>query len=1319
MSKTKNPKIALMGIMLACAVLLSVVFIAPAKASAAEPEDVVMAWSDTADMVKKEVAGKQAIATGDGWGGMLKIFKADKNYDAKAIADTNKGAFTFWFHVGDLKTLNRYHRLTAWNLDVCCKVDYTDSNKYSFNLCEVAKELRLGWNKVILPFETAAEKNSMNWSTVRTLRINQDGGNISGGENVVAFADFGFTVTDSTKMIVEEGVKYALELDSAKEIKNLGDVSASIPAYKEIEKDGDNALTIYANNIGGYLASVEFKQSVNVAEINGSTALSVWMYFEAEKDVNKYSYFNLDICSGVPTNQDFEYSDSYKYTFGISSAFSMCKVGWNQIIVPFSVLTAGDKAADMDWSNVRGMRLNVGGSNPVQGGIANLEIIQSKYTELTVVGYVPPVIEKDPVNTYVDCGGDSGLHILGCDEACLGGTLETEEGYHKEGTGAIKFTGCGTSGSAYTFEPTINLDGFKTVTFWLYLDNAANFKSMADGQLELRSDGGSDDNEIHWGLKDLALKDGWNYVRLELENAIVGKVDLKRINYMKIYFVGIPSDKACTAIFDDFHAHKDSVVIESFDTPVNNLPGVVAGRPGSTGNANNASGQGWTNRAPFDDRTVDIAGFDKISFWVYCKDELAAEKIEGTEIELSSSGQCDKDEIAFFLPKGLKVGWQEVIFDVSSGKKTGNPDLTAINFLGFVKTGLPLITVYFDDLTAYDSKYAPESVTPIEKKRVVTCDNVSSGVFDGLTVDNDEFKEGVGALTTAENGYNYTKLNAKFAAVNTGLELSGAHELGLAMWVYISDASKVSAVNVALSSSDTDGKFELQWTKNAGLKDGWNWLTFKASDATRIGGVIDLSDVKRVTVSMTAADETPVPVTIKLDCVMLVDSTIDGAFDEVNEKRELNPINEVRLDNCETAWTGAKTNEADKKQGYASVELSKELNTTASVTASKEVLSGATDLLIQNVRKSNELGVTLWVYVEDVSKLDSVKLNIATDSAGKLEWTLANLKNGWNWVALKATEGVLTGTVNADNIKIVSVTVAGKAAETNYEAFKVLVDRISLVNYAVAANLAEPEDESVTRKPIQEKIIIDCDRTTGTIFNGNKVDKEDFRYSTGCVYTSGNGYALNATDLEIGKTDLTKDTLVLAFWVWIEDPELFKASGANSQVELGSKNNWDEEEIFWDMKIWTKDLKAGWNWVALKGADAEVSGGMPDFDSLKHFRVYVNNVVQSTLKIDRITLGHIGNAKLFDEPDWENEKADSGIFKGPNANAAENSTYIEVDFDNGAESFKVIETVTKTEKTGGCKSEINTRDSLFAIIAIAILLLSVATSAIIKRKRNS
>ncbi len=1258
-------------------------------------EDVAVGIAASEDMIKatETIENVEYVTySSTGWGGYAKVLTLDKKYDLSAIANSGKGAMSFYFRIEDESLLDFYRKKAdsdGWNIDVSSGDVYSDKYKFSFKINPVFADCSVGWNKIVIPFETANEKNSMDWSNVYTIRLNCTGFGIASGNNV-SFAGITFGLSDETAMTVSSKPQDVV----LKSASLSGSITMTIESG---EADGKTFEAYYANGVGGYVVVSELDKTYDATKViaTGKAALAFRFYFKDEDSLAKYktvSNWCIDVSCGDT------YSDSAKYSFNIADAFSMCKVGWNRVFIPVEL--AAEKN-NMDWSRVKFLRFNSTGSGlgaATWTGIGDVSIVTSNYTELTVEGYEKPEPEDDK-NYREACEADSGLHLEGFEESFGDGVLETGKGMFRQGNGALRLTGQGTAGTGKKLAHTFNLTGYDAISFDLYTDSAARFLAMADGQLEMTSSGSKNDaNEYHWLLKNLTLKDGWNRVTLKFADAEKsGEVDITKIDYINFYFVGLP--ESVTVIFDDLHAHKtEGTVIESFDGGFSTYVEVVSGK---VGNATNMSGQGWITRTKID--TVDIADADMLAMWVYCGDEITIKSVGDTEIELSSSGTCDTNEIAFFLPNNMKIGWNYLTFPIAEMKKTGGDcDLTAINFLGVVKPGLPFVNIYFDDLRAIENRYVnPERVEPIGKKIILPCDKLVSGVFEGLTVDDEIAKEGVASLTT--NGKNKDEiLTATFAPVKTGLSLAGDKELGYTFWLYVDQASKLKSAQVELSSSEDCDSFELEWNLDLSkLTDGWNWITLRASDAQRIGGVIDLDAIVRTRLILFGNDQ---PMTIKLDCFQIVDSTLEGAFDKVETKVVLNPITATEENVCDSAWDNATTDETLKKEGYNSINLTnKDLQET--VAATTTVSYGKTDLLITGYKTNNRFGASFWLYVKDNTAIASVVFAVQAGE-GSVMWTLGTLENGWNWIVLDVKDATVEGTADADNITALALVVtAAKDGDANRN-FSVNIDRVKMINAAVESNYDEPADESLSRNYVQEKVIIDCNEVGGTTFIGNTVDKGDFRYGSGSVTTSGNGYALNATDLTIEKTDLTKETFVLALWVWIENPDWYNAEGVNSQVEISSSNSYDVNELNWDFAAIAKTLQKGWNWVVLKGVDGEITGGMPDFDNLCRFRIYVNNISESTLKIDRVTIGYIGNEAILNAPDWEKELDNAGQYKGPNSKQAENGLYMDFDVDAEAKSFTAKETVTAE---GGCQSSAEAAGALF-VCAIA------AAATFLKRK---
>ena len=170
-------------------------------------EDVAVGIAASEDMIKatETIENVEYVTySSTGWGGYAKVLTLDKKYDLSAIANSGKGAMSFYFRIEDESLLDFYRKKAdsdGWNIDVSSGDVYSDSYKYSFKINPVFADCSVGWNKIVIPFATANEKNSMDWSNVYTIRLNCTGFGIAGGNNV-SFAGITFGLSDETAMTV-------------------------------------------------------------------------------------------------------------------------------------------------------------------------------------------------------------------------------------------------------------------------------------------------------------------------------------------------------------------------------------------------------------------------------------------------------------------------------------------------------------------------------------------------------------------------------------------------------------------------------------------------------------------------------------------------------------------------------------------------------------------------------------------------------------------------------------------------------------------------------------------------------------------------------------------------------------------------------------------------------------------------------------------------------------------------------------------------------------------------------------------------------------
>lgn len=945
----------------------------------------------------------------------------------------------------------------------------------------------------------------------------------------------------------------------------------------------------------------------------------------------------------------------------------------------------------------------------------------------------------------------TGIHIEGFDDTTdskiwtvhtdPAHTVTTNKDHVKQGDGAFRTQGQGISDGAWQLASNVDLSGADSITFWLYLENAASFNNMADGQLVLSDRQNVDAAKIRWSLKGQNFVDGWQKVNFKIDEAAkaeAGNLDITQIAYCRIYFVGIA--EICTAIFDDLHAnYTNGIQIAGFNSSDTVITGAqitddtnyIKEGDGALFTQGGGIAPGAYNLPSL----VDISKCDAIAFWLYL--ENAANFNNMTDGQLvfsdlvleSDGGSIDSQKIYWPLKgNGFVDGWNYVVFNIADATKEGNTvDLSKIASFRLYFVGLPIdpadptthVKAVFDDVRAIETQFIPEEVEPIDLYTITDADSIIGGVFNGMSQAYEGHKQGISCLTGSVTSENKT-LTAQFSAVESGLsKTAGENELGLSFWLYIEDTAKAGEVSVALSSGATLGSFELKWTLS-GLQNGWNWVAVKASEANETN-VVDMNSLQRLSISFGASES----VAVKLDRVRIYNTTLVSSWNTQPDESEavvLNPVDELRVSSLDTisstVFDGAKVETQNHKEGVGAAILS---GTTAKTISGLSL--GKTDLLAADATPVNEFGITLWLHVPAGFAYDSFTIAIGSSAFGaagyensgriKFEVSVSDLNEGWNWLVLKASDAVeISSDFNANGIDWFLIQANGSAdSEYTY-----MVDRVSVVNVAVDSATAQPPaSEKLTRNPISGKIIINCDTSDGVTFSGNPVDTSDRREGKGSVKTEGAGFQLEAKYLEIGKTDLTKETLVLCMWVYIDDPTAFDSDKVNGQFELSSSNSFDQNEINWSIGkqgvIDFSSLSAGWNWIVLKGENGSISGGAPDYDALDYFRLYLNGSTYTIFKMDRVTLTNVFDADSYAEPDWENELFGGGgddNFKGSNSKYADD-VYLETSIEGDA-----FDTVITVEQNSGCKSSIT-----YSALAASVIVICGVTALLAFTNRKS
>lgn len=199
------------------------------------------------------------------------------------------------------------------------------------------------------------------------------------------------------------------------------------------------------------------------------------------------------------------------------------------------------------------------------------------------------------------------------------------------------------------------------------------------------------------------------------------------------------------------------------------------------------------------------------------------------QIEIGSNGIFDDEECAWIFGQfELRNGWQTLDLSLPEGNYIGGLRRKNINWFRFYhlhEFNGPT-TVKFDEIRFY------------YKTMVESCDDIAGWQSAGaLTLDETDCQEGEGSVATV-NGASGLRLQKTWGRIIVPTPLASGH---FQFWLYVSDASAFNGVDnqVEIGSGGKADANELNW-KLPTLRDGWNKVDLKLSDATAAGGDIDL-----------------------------------------------------------------------------------------------------------------------------------------------------------------------------------------------------------------------------------------------------------------------------------------------------------------------------------------------------------------------------------------------------------------------------------------------------------------------------------------------
>lgn len=228
----------------------------------------------------------------------------------------------------------------------------------------------------------------------------------------------------------------------------------------------------------------------------------------------------------------------------------------------------------------------------------------------------------------------------------------------------------------------------------VFVEGCENIIGFSDGNaggasIELCSGGICDNEERSWNTLDYIDKDGTYIIAVDLDEyaaeASTDNIpfDITRVNYMRIYFF-VGDDPVKFAVdWIGFGNEGDSATLEQFNTTLD-TSAIVVGNPKNwtefTGEGE--SGDPVQVSASRVENPLDISQYSYMFIHIYVQNAGAHNGSSGGQIELTSSGNCDVEELGFSrgFAWELDEGWNYLKVSLDSGYSDGKYDNTKLSY---------------------------------------------------------------------------------------------------------------------------------------------------------------------------------------------------------------------------------------------------------------------------------------------------------------------------------------------------------------------------------------------------------------------------------------------------------------------------------------------------------------------------------------------------------------------------------------------------------------------------------------------------------------
>jgi hypothetical protein len=222
-----------------------------------------------------------------------------------------------------------------------------------------------------------------------------------------------------------------------------------------------------------------------------------------------------------------------------------------------------------------------------------------------------------------------------------------------------------------------------------------------------------------------------------------------------------------------------------------------------------------------------------LQFSLFVSDVTKFSASEG-QFEITSSGGPDTDEYSWSTGSvNLRNGWNNVTLRMSGAGKSGNPDLSAINFFRYYKfiNAGESVVIKIDNIR-FTKGYTGSDL--IGAHIFNNADQTTGWTgTDALQADNGNRILGSGSVSKTGSGTDWFVYNAPAPFNSTVSEVEGL----VKFWLYVSDVTKFSgAGSIVFSSSGQQGVNEYRWNlASQKLLNGWNHVFLRFSEAAKQG----------------------------------------------------------------------------------------------------------------------------------------------------------------------------------------------------------------------------------------------------------------------------------------------------------------------------------------------------------------------------------------------------------------------------------------------------------------------------------------------------